>query len=57
MTTRSGGARARSTASPWGADTVIGAGAVMVQDVPDRVVAYGAPVLVARSREPGEVHL
>jgi sugar O-acyltransferase (sialic acid O-acetyltransferase NeuD family) len=40
-----------------GDDTVIGAGAVVVEDVPDRVVAYGVPCRVARSREPGEPYL
>ena len=40
-----------------GADTVIGAGAVVLHDLPDRVVAYGVPARVARSREPGERYL
>jgi sugar O-acyltransferase (sialic acid O-acetyltransferase NeuD family) len=40
-----------------GADTVVGAGAVVLQDLPDRVVAYGVPARVARSRQPGEPYL
>jgi sugar O-acyltransferase (sialic acid O-acetyltransferase NeuD family) len=40
-----------------GDDTVIGAGAVVLDDVPDRVVAYGVPCRVARSREPGDAYL
>jgi sugar O-acyltransferase (sialic acid O-acetyltransferase NeuD family) len=40
-----------------GADTVIGAGALVLDDVPDRVVAYGVPARVARTREPGEPYL
>ena len=40
-----------------GDDTVIGAGAVVLADVGDRVVAYGVPARVARSREPGERYL
>jgi len=40
-----------------GADTVVGAGALVLEDVPDRVVAYGVPARVARSREPGERYL
>lgn len=40
-----------------GADTVIGAGALVLDDIPDRVVAYGVPARVAREREPGEPYL
>jgi sugar O-acyltransferase (sialic acid O-acetyltransferase NeuD family) len=40
-----------------GADTVVGAGALVLQDLPDRVVAYGVPARVARSRQPGERYL
>jgi sugar O-acyltransferase (sialic acid O-acetyltransferase NeuD family) len=40
-----------------GDDTVIGAGAVVLTDVPDRVVAYGVPARVMRTREPGERYL
>jgi sugar O-acyltransferase (sialic acid O-acetyltransferase NeuD family) len=40
-----------------GADTVVGAGALVLADLPDRVVAYGVPARVARSRQPGEPYL
>jgi sugar O-acyltransferase (sialic acid O-acetyltransferase NeuD family) len=40
-----------------GADTVVGAGALVLDDLPDRVVAYGVPARVARSRQPGERYL
>jgi sugar O-acyltransferase (sialic acid O-acetyltransferase NeuD family) len=40
-----------------GDDTVIGAGALVLEDVPGRVVAYGVPARVARTREPGEPYL
>jgi sugar O-acyltransferase (sialic acid O-acetyltransferase NeuD family) len=40
-----------------GDDTVVGAGALVLEDLPDRVVAYGVPARVARSREPGERYL
>ena len=40
-----------------GADTVVGAGALVLHDLPDRVVAYGVPARVARSRQPGERYL
>ncbi len=40
-----------------GAETVVGAGAVVLDDLPDRVVAYGVPARVARTREPGERYL
>jgi acetyltransferase-like isoleucine patch superfamily enzyme len=35
----------------------VGAGAVVVDDVPDAVVAYGAPARVVRSRDPDEPYL
>jgi sugar O-acyltransferase (sialic acid O-acetyltransferase NeuD family) len=40
-----------------GADTVVGAGALVVDDLADRVVAYGVPARVARSREIDEAYL
>jgi sugar O-acyltransferase (sialic acid O-acetyltransferase NeuD family) len=40
-----------------GDDTVVGAGALVLHDLPSRVVAYGAPARVARSREPDEPYL
>ena len=40
-----------------GADTVVGAGALVLDNIPERVVAYGVPAVVARSREPGEPYL
>ena len=40
-----------------GDDTVVGAGAVVLRDVPERVVAYGVPARVARTRQPGEPYL
>jgi sugar O-acyltransferase (sialic acid O-acetyltransferase NeuD family) len=40
-----------------GEDTVIGAGALVLHDIPARVVAYGVPARVARSREPDEPYL
>lgn len=35
-----------------GCHTVIGAGSTVLDDIPDRVVAYGTPCRVIRSREP-----
>ena len=40
-----------------GDDTVVGAGALVLHDLPDRVVAYGVPAQVARSRQPGDRYL
>lgn len=40
-----------------GDDTVVGAGALVLDDLPSRVVAYGVPAQVARSRQPGERYL
>jgi virginiamycin A acetyltransferase len=38
-----------------GQDTVVGAGAVVVHPLPDRVVAVGNPARIVRSREPKDV--
>jgi sugar O-acyltransferase (sialic acid O-acetyltransferase NeuD family) len=40
-----------------GAHTVIGAGAIVVRDIPDYSVAYGTPARVIRSRTAGEQYL
>jgi sugar O-acyltransferase (sialic acid O-acetyltransferase NeuD family) len=40
-----------------GRDTIIGAGAVVLRDVPERVVAVGVPATVIRSRKPGDRYL
>jgi sugar O-acyltransferase (sialic acid O-acetyltransferase NeuD family) len=40
-----------------GEDTVVGAGALVVDDVPDAVVAYGVPAKVARRRDADEPYL
>ncbi|HEY7106922.1 MAG TPA: NeuD/PglB/VioB family sugar acetyltransferase [Acidimicrobiia bacterium] len=40
-----------------GEHSVIGAGAVVLRDIPERVVAYGVPAGVIRPREPGEPYL
>jgi acetyltransferase-like isoleucine patch superfamily enzyme len=40
-----------------GEHTVVGAGALVLDDVPEKVVAYGVPAAVARSREPNEPYL
>jgi sugar O-acyltransferase (sialic acid O-acetyltransferase NeuD family) len=40
-----------------GADAVVGAGALVVDDIPDRVVAFGVPARVVRTREVGETYL
>ena len=40
-----------------GADTVIGAGSVVLGDVPERVVSYGVPACVVRSRNPADSYL
>jgi acetyltransferase-like isoleucine patch superfamily enzyme len=34
-----------------GRDTIVGAGAVVVQPLPDRVVAAGVPARIVRSRD------
>lgn len=40
-----------------GEQTVLGAGAVALQDIPDHCVAYGVPAKVIRKREAGEKYL
>lgn len=40
-----------------GEHTVVGAGSTVVRDLPDRVVAYGSPARVVRTREEGEAYL
>lgn len=40
-----------------GADCVVGAGAAVLRDLPDAVVAYGVPAKAQRSRQPGERYL
>ena len=40
-----------------GADTVIGAGAVVLRDIPDGVVAHGIPANIRRKRTPSEKYL
>ena len=40
-----------------GEDTVVGAGALVVDDLPDTVVAYGVPAKVARRRDRDEPYL
>jgi sugar O-acyltransferase (sialic acid O-acetyltransferase NeuD family) len=40
-----------------GDHTVVGAGATVLKDVPDRVVVYGTPARVIRSRNPGDSYL
>lgn len=40
-----------------GADTVVGSLSLVAGDLPDRVVALGAPARIVRSREPGERYL
>lgn len=40
-----------------GNNVIIGAGSVVVKDIPDNVVAYGVPARVMRSRELGEKYL
>jgi sugar O-acyltransferase (sialic acid O-acetyltransferase NeuD family) len=37
-----------------GEHTIIGAGSTVLHDIPDRVIAYGTPCRVIRSREPGQ---
>jgi acetyltransferase-like isoleucine patch superfamily enzyme len=34
-----------------GADSIVGAGSTVLDDIPDRVVAYGTPCRVIRSRQ------
>ena len=40
-----------------GEHTVVGAGAVVLQHIPDYVVAYGNPARVIRNRKKGEKYL
>jgi sugar O-acyltransferase (sialic acid O-acetyltransferase NeuD family) len=40
-----------------GDNTVVGAGATVLRDIPDRVVAYGSPAKIIRSRLPGDAYL
>jgi len=40
-----------------GTNTVVGSGAVVLNDLPDNVLAYGNPAVVIRSRKPGEKFL
>jgi sugar O-acyltransferase (sialic acid O-acetyltransferase NeuD family) len=40
-----------------GEHTVIGAGALVLGSIPDRVVAFGSPAKVIRTRTPGEAYL
>lgn len=40
-----------------GNDTVIGAGSVVTKNIPDHVLAYGAPCRIIRSRAPNEKYL
>jgi sugar O-acyltransferase (sialic acid O-acetyltransferase NeuD family) len=40
-----------------GKHTVIGAGAVVLQDIPDYSVAYGTPATVAKKRQAGDKYL
>lgn len=40
-----------------GDHTVIGAGALVLDDVPDRVVAFGSPARVQRTRQEGDPYL
>lgn len=40
-----------------GDDSVLGAGALLLQDLPERVVAYGSPARVVRARAKDEAYL
>jgi sugar O-acyltransferase (sialic acid O-acetyltransferase NeuD family) len=40
-----------------GEHSVVGAGSLVLRDVPDRVVAYGLPARVIRARQPGDPYL
>lgn len=40
-----------------GDHTVVGAGAIVIDDLPDHVVAFGVPARVTRARAEGEVYL
>jgi acetyltransferase-like isoleucine patch superfamily enzyme len=40
-----------------GEHSVVGAGSLVLSNVPDRVVAYGLPARIIRTRQPGEPYL
>jgi sugar O-acyltransferase (sialic acid O-acetyltransferase NeuD family) len=40
-----------------GENTVVGSGSLVLNDLPDNVLAYGSPAKVIRTREPGEKFL
>lgn len=40
-----------------GQHTVVGAGAVVLRSLPEKVVAYGVPARIVRRRQPGESYL
>ncbi len=40
-----------------GAHTVVGSGTLVLQDLPDHVVAYGSPARIIRKREDGDPYL
>jgi sugar O-acyltransferase (sialic acid O-acetyltransferase NeuD family) len=40
-----------------GSNTVIGSASLVLEDVPDRVVAYGTPARIRRSRQPDDPYL
>jgi sugar O-acyltransferase (sialic acid O-acetyltransferase NeuD family) len=40
-----------------GAHAVVGAGATVIRDIPELVVAYGTPAVVARTRQPNDQYL
>ena len=40
-----------------GEHSVVGAGSLVLRDVPERVLAYGLPARVIRTRQPGEPYL
>jgi acetyltransferase-like isoleucine patch superfamily enzyme len=50
-------AAAIGTGSNILAEAIVGAGALVLDDIPERVVAYGVPARVARTRAPGEPYL
>jgi len=50
------GARIRQEVTV-GADTVIGAGALVLNDLPEQVIAFGAPARIIRRRAPDEAYL
>lgn len=40
-----------------GANTVVGAGATVLKDLPANVLAFGTPARIIRERQPGEKYL